>query len=128
MSAVSNGVQYVEMRELFVHYLERLADPAWRARNWGEIGPREKGWGSFDDFLNFLYDDSGVLHDPYGSVGYVLKDAREASAIHRLQESIDTGLAGGLDGEGQALEDPSWDQVTQAAREALVVLKASHAI
>ncbi|MFD6994383.1 hypothetical protein [Streptomyces sp. NPDC059943] len=81
-----------------------------------------ESWGSFDDFLDFLYDDSGVLNDPEGSLGYVLKDADEASAISEFRDAIDAGLSEGLDGEGESLQHPDWEVITAAAQRAVRIM------
>lgn len=110
------------MRLLLLEHLRKLSDPAWRRANWAQGRPSVESWGSFDDFLDFLYDDSGVLNDPEGSLGYVLKDADEVSAVTDLKDTIDAALSAGLDGEGEALQHPDWPAITTAAQHAVRVM------
>lgn len=116
------SVEYENMRLLLLEHLRRLSDPVWRRENWTQGRPSAESWGSFDDFLDFLYDDSGVLNDPEGSLGYVLKDAAEVSAIAHLRDVIDAGLSAGLDGEGESLRHPGWEAITSAAQRVVRML------
>ncbi|MFE3252294.1 hypothetical protein [Streptomyces sp. NPDC059209] len=113
------NVEYENMRLLLLEHLRCLSDPVWRRNNWTQGHPPAESWGSFDDFLDFLYDDSGVLNDPEGALGYVLKDADEVSAVADLRDAIDAGLSAGLDGEGESLRHPGWEAITTAAQRAV---------
>ncbi|MFF2190261.1 hypothetical protein [Streptomyces sp. NPDC058155] len=116
------SVEYENMRLLLLEHLRKLSDPVWRRENWAQGRPPVESWGSFDDFLDFLYDDSGVLNDPEGSLGYVLKNDDEVSAISELRDSIDAGLSEGLDGEGDSLQHPGWEAITAAVQRAVRIL------
>jgi hypothetical protein len=66
-----------------------------------------------DATLDFL-DDTGVVDDPAGRIGYILYDEREAAALKRLGDALDAALASG--------DRDQWLKIAPAARDAHQVL------
>ncbi|MGW9460920.1 SCO4402 family protein [Streptomyces globisporus] len=114
-------VQYPEMRALILKHLTRLADRTWRASNLKEHSSAEL---DFDDLVNFLYDTSGLLHDPRGALGFTLGSLDEVEAVQRLRDAFEAAIEeGGLSGESPGT-DPLWDLIGDEAASVVDVLSA----
>ncbi|MFH9607495.1 hypothetical protein [Streptomyces sp. NPDC017448] len=119
MSDIS--VQYPEMRGLIIEHLARLADPDWRASNLQKGSSVEL---DFDGLVNFLYDTSGLLHDPRGALGLTLGGFEEVEAIQRLRDTFEAAIEeGGLTGENPGT-DPLWDVIGDESATVVDVLPA----
>jgi hypothetical protein len=84
---------------------------------------RGRGW--FDDWFNDLDDlDWLASEDLSESIGVVLTDEREATAIATVREQVNA-LFEDLGDAGYAAyrSDPRWLGVQEAAREALLVME-----
>jgi hypothetical protein len=114
------------MRRDVLDAVRALADPEYQRRVWLERRYPHEGF--FDDFtlnINTLYDDTQVLEDPHQAIGYVLRSAKEVTAMERLSQA----LGALFDRLGTELSDeeyvsaPEWESVVGAAREALAELE-----
>jgi len=98
------------LREELLEHLATLSDPAWLSR---AIDVNGRANDTMDPLLDF-FDDTGVVEEPAGRIGYILLDQNEADALAMLGAAVD-----------EALANPSvkrWHAVAAAAREALTVL------
>jgi len=50
---------------------------------------RPQEFQNFDEVIHWLYDNTDVLVDADGSVGYYLRTPEEASALHPLHKALD---------------------------------------
>ncbi|MGH3387647.1 MAG: SCO4402 family protein [Actinomadura sp.] len=73
--------------------------------------------------MNQLYDDSTVAEDPYGNIGFTLRNEDEARAIESLIQVLDPLYDSlPLDADDAAvIAMPEWQAVVGAARHALRV-------
>jgi RHS repeat-associated protein len=102
------------LRAQLAEYLGSLVDEQWLSD--GLRHSAESG-GEFDQMLDF-FDDTGVLDEPGGRIGYILVDETEAGLMADLGRAFDKALA--ISAAGGRLEgsDP-WRDVRVAARRAL---------
>ncbi|MGW1067142.1 hypothetical protein ACWD4F_21815 [Streptomyces aureus] len=108
-------LEYQDMHRLFIECIEILADSEKR-RAMLHVDPNGRGLG-FDDVLNFLYDDSGILRDPIGSVGLTIMPG-QLNSVTCLRDSLDVIVDSG-EGE-RCVADSLWVEVERAAREVLL--------
>jgi hypothetical protein len=101
------------LRHELLEHLAELSDPAWLSR---AIDVNGRPNDTMDPVLDF-FDDTGVVEEPGGRIGYILLDQNEADALATLGVAV-----------GEALENLSldrWQTVAAAAREALAVLRSA---
>jgi hypothetical protein len=98
------------LRDQLREHLERLSDGEWLV----SVAPRHDPTDSqFEEILDF-FDDTGVVDEPAGRIGYVLKDEGEATALAEFGEVL-----------GEALNESvpeRWHLVALAARRVLEAL------
>jgi hypothetical protein len=101
-----------------VEWLARLADAVWQEENWAGNDP-----GSFplDDALDF-FDDTGVLAEPQGRIGFVLVDEAEVLAMSTLNSVLDRAISTSALSDGEIIHSGLWGDVVEAAQEALIVM------
>ncbi|MFF3547471.1 hypothetical protein ACFYXD_37270 [Streptomyces platensis] len=101
----------------------KLSDRGWQEENWTN---EPSSSSCFDDALDF-FDDSGVLDEPRGRLGYVLVDEAEVAAMVALNSALDSVLKEkGTSVEG-VTRSRGWAAVVEAADEALRTLRGSPA-
>ena len=122
-AVVAMKVRYPHMREIAVGTVESLADRDFQQRVWidGASTTRWYTW-SFTETYNWLFENTTAAEDPFGCIGFLLRDETEARAMGPLKEAVDRlhdalGYNGRTD--NQYLTSPLWDAVVLAARVAL---------
>lgn len=98
------------LREELMERLRDLGDIGWLSATLDADGRPEAALNAMLDFL----DDTGVVDDPVGRIGYILYDEREATALRRLGAQVEAALS--------SSEADRWLKVAPAARDALQVL------
>jgi hypothetical protein len=68
--------------------MERLSDGEWLM---SVAPPHDSTDSPLDEILDF-FDDAGVVDEPAGRIGYVLKDEREAAALVEFGEVLEEAL------------------------------------
>lgn len=98
------------LREELVERLRDLGDLGWLSTALDAEGRPEPALNATLDFL----DDTGIVDDPGGRIGYIVYDEREATALRRLGDEVDAALS--------SSEPDRWLKVAPAALDALQVL------
>jgi hypothetical protein len=101
----------------------KLSDRGWQEENWTN---QPSSSSCFDDALDF-FDDSGVLDEPSGRVGYVLIDEAEVAVMVALNAALDTVLKGRATSFEEITRSREWTAVVEAADTALRTLRGSPA-
>ncbi|MFF3359404.1 hypothetical protein ACFYWN_44120 [Streptomyces sp. NPDC002917] len=115
-------VEYSDMRSMILEHLRWLGSSRWRSEN---LRRGNGGEVNFDGLLNFLYDTSGLLHDPVGALGLTLASSAEVEAVLRLKDAFERVLdEGGLDG-GVPGDDLLWDAIGLESERVVRVLTAT---
>ncbi|MFF1257580.1 hypothetical protein ACFVZT_12220 [Streptomyces sp. NPDC058321] len=110
------------LRSQLIDWLTMLSDRDWQERNWVLAAEEERGGGvTLDAALDF-FDDSGVLEEPDGRIGFVLVDEKESAAMAELNSALDAAISGPASSDSEIIETPAWSGVVDAARHALIVL------
>ncbi|MCX5409834.1 hypothetical protein OHA37_39070 [Streptomyces sp. NBC_00335] len=78
------------------------------------------GGSGLDEALDF-FDDSGVLAEPSGRLGFVLFDDVEVSAMTVLNSALDSALSSASN-DAEIIHSQAWGEVVAAAREALNIM------
>jgi len=79
-----NTIEFPNMRMNVLYYLRALSDASYQTNRWIS---HEK-YGSFDEVIHCLFDDSGFEGDPRGTIGAVLFEEREADLIRNTIDLI----------------------------------------
>ncbi|WP_424886444.1 SCO4402 family protein [Streptomyces sp. SAI-126] len=106
------------LRTQLIDWLVRLSDGERREENWTSAGD-----SVLDQMLDF-FDDTGVLDDPTGRVGFVLRGEAEVSAMQNLNSALDRAITSPVRNDREIVRSKSWEAVVAAAGEALSVLEA----
>ncbi|MGW6776112.1 SCO4402 family protein [Streptomyces sp. NPDC055037] len=104
------------MRDQLVDWLVKLGDRDRQEVNWISAG------GSALDHMLDFFDDTGVLDDPMGRVGFILRDEEEASVMGKLGSAIDRAIQAAPGSDAGMIRSHTWEPVVAAAREALSVM------
>lgn len=115
-----SDVRFPDMRAELIRGLTHLADRSYQSRVWVEH--RYPSSGYYDD-LSTTYEilaDLGVLGNPMKTVGEVLKNVDEVSAVRQLANAFDLLFARyGTDrSDVEYLNSPEWDEVVRSAEHA----------
>ncbi|MGW3649315.1 SCO4402 family protein [Streptomyces sp. NPDC000878] len=111
-------VQMPWLRNQLVEWLRRLSSREWQEKNWLPVAQAGVG---FDDALDF-FDDTGVLDEPSGRIGFILLNDREAVALEDLNRILDGAVSGRGMSDEEIIHSAGWADVVAAAQRALVVL------
>lgn len=123
MPPKDRALQTPWIRSQLIDWLMKLSDRGWQEENWTN---EPSSSSCFDDALDF-FDDSGVLDEPRGRLGYVLVDEAEVAAMVALNSALDSVLKEkGTSVEG-VTRSRGWAAVVEAADEALRTLRGSPA-
>ncbi|WP_407697034.1 SCO4402 family protein [Streptomyces dysideae] len=106
------------LRTQLVEWLRRLSSREWQERNWL---PTARAGVGFDDALDF-FDDTGVLDEPSGRIGFILLNDREAVALEELNRVLDDAASGKGMSDEEIIHSAGWVDVVAAAQRALVAL------
>ncbi|MFJ8532061.1 hypothetical protein [Streptomyces sp. NPDC093591] len=104
------------LRAQLIEWLVKLSDRGWQEGNWTSAGD-----SAMDDMLDF-FDDTGVLDDPTGRVGFILRDEREVSVMKDLNAAVDRAITSTAESDREIIQSQPWDTVVATAREALRVM------
>ncbi|MCX4826000.1 hypothetical protein OG883_40710 [Streptomyces sp. NBC_01142] len=115
MPPKGHDLQTPWIRSQLIDWLVKLSDREWQEENWASQAP---GASDLDEALDF-FDDSGVLAEPTGRLGYVLVDDEEVSAMAALNSSLDSVLSSSVSSDAEMIHSQGWGDVVAAAREAL---------
>ncbi|MGX6738988.1 SCO4402 family protein [Streptomyces xantholiticus] len=102
------------VRAQLVDWLLKLSGRGWQEDEW--VYGDSSGPG-LDDALDF-FDDSGVLDAPRGTLGFVLINEEEVSAMEELNRALDRAISISPS-DGEIVRSPAWLDVVAAARAAL---------
>ncbi|MCP3755661.1 hypothetical protein [Streptomyces sp. TBY4] len=108
------------MRAQLLDWLEKLGNRDWQEENWLSQPPGESG---LDEALDF-FDDSGVLAEPSGRLGFILVDDAEISAMTSLNSALDSALSSASN-DAEIIHSQAWGDVVAAASEALSIMSNS---
>jgi hypothetical protein len=116
-------VELRTMRAEVARALASLADPEHQVRAWLRRPVPPTNLDSLDTMVHVLYDDEAVLPDPARSVGSLLHEGDEVSALAALEEVFGPII----DRLGDVSEDaylaaPEWPEVCRRAGVALAAL------
>jgi hypothetical protein len=111
------------LRVQLVDYLRKLSSREWQEKHWGQEGADGP---SLDEMLDF-FDDSGVLAEPHGRLGFILADELEAARMMTLNSAIDAAISGGMANDVEIMQSQAWGDVLAAAREALSEMNPANA-
>ncbi|MGW0538021.1 SCO4402 family protein [Streptomyces sp. NPDC003032] len=106
------------IREMLTDWLGKLADRGWQEANWVNRASSSSG---LDEVLDF-FDDSGVLSEPEGKIGFTLFDEGEAAAMLALGVALDEAVSVSASSDVAVIRSPSWGAVVDTAREALRIM------
>ncbi len=99
-----------------LYYMRVLNDPSYQTNRW----VNHEKYGSFDDVIHCLFDDSGFEREPRGTIGVLLFEEKEADLIKDTIDLIDELF----DKYGKNLSDaeyiakPEWPGVMASAKKA----------
>ncbi|MFE3142886.1 hypothetical protein [Streptomyces scopuliridis] len=74
-----------------------------------------------DHMLDF-FDDTGILDDPMGRVGSILRDEKEANVMGKLKSAIDRAIQATPGNDAGMIRSHTWEPVVAAAQEVLRVM------
>ncbi|MFI0262550.1 hypothetical protein ACH4OW_26325 [Streptomyces sp. NPDC017056] len=119
-----SNVELPDMRAEVVSAVRALSDREYQQRVWvGRIYPHP---GFFDDFtLNVnILGDAGVWDSPRDAIGYTLASETEAAAMGSLVAHLEKVIedVGSESPDSDFLASPLWQEVVEAARNALELL------
>lgn len=121
-------VQFEQMRSSVLDCLETLADPAYQRRMW--VDERHQHPNLIEDLdqnIHVLYDDTDVLEAPERTIGFVLRNQREADAMRALGKVLSPlydSLPAGTE-DATVISMPEWQGVVAAAQAAVRVFRQS---
>ncbi|MFI6964948.1 hypothetical protein [Streptomyces sp. NPDC050149] len=118
MPSENQGLRTPWLRSELLEWLVRLSDQDWQEEYWAHGAPASAG---FDVALDF-FDDSGVLAEPNGRVGYILVDEGEVILMNVLKSALDSSISSSLSSDEEIIHSRAWSDVVAAAREALRVM------
>ncbi|GAA2417951.1 hypothetical protein GCM10010433_16510 [Streptomyces pulveraceus] len=118
MPPKSTELQTPWIRAQLLEWLVRLSDRSWQEENWTSRGPENSG---LDEALDF-FDDSGVLAEPCGRLGFVLVDEEEVAAMQALDSVLDNVISAPSLSDVEIIQSRAWGEVVDAARRALVAM------
>ncbi|WP_329276507.1 SCO4402 family protein [Streptomyces sp. NBC_01451] len=103
------------LRLQLVEWLRRLCSREWQEKNWLPVAQAGVG---FDDALDF-FDDTGVLDEPSGRIGFILLNDRKAVALEQLNRVLDGVVSGRGMSDEEIIHSVGWVDVVAAAQCAL---------
>ncbi|WP_148016486.1 SCO4402 family protein [Streptomyces sp. OR43] len=109
------------VRTQLIEWLVKLSDQNWQEDNWLSV---ESNSSNLDDALDF-FDDSGVLAEPDGRVGYVLVGDEEVALMNSLNSALDSSISSSASSDEEIIRSQAWLDVVTAAREALKVMSGT---
>ncbi|MGW3252456.1 SCO4402 family protein [Streptomyces fungicidicus] len=104
------------LRDQLIDWLRKIGDRGWQEEKWTLTAD-----SGLDHMLDF-FDDTGVLDDPVGRVGFILRDEGEVHVMRRLNSAIDQAIQASPGSDVGIIRSQSWELVVVAAREALQVM------
>ncbi|MER8073127.1 hypothetical protein ABTZ59_33185 [Streptomyces sp. NPDC094034] len=104
------------LRDQLVDWLAKLGDRDRQEVNWTSAG------GSALDHMLDFFDDTGVLDDPMGRVGFILYGEEEANVMGKLKYAIDRAIQATPGNDAGMIRSHTWETVVATAREALSVM------
>jgi hypothetical protein len=119
--AMTEHVEYPEMRTEIVTAISELADLDFQKSNW--LNPSaaavQSDYDSFDHAFHILFDDVPLcLENPYELIGTHLRNKDEAVAVQNLMERLDPLFAryGSFITPDQAMSDKDWHNIVSLAK------------
>ncbi|MEU8549076.1 hypothetical protein AB0C81_19185 [Streptomyces roseoverticillatus] len=110
------------LRAELIDFLVKLSDVEWQEENWVRVC---QGSSGLDAMLDF-FDDTGVLVEPQGRLGYILADDEEVSAMTALNAVIDRAISASVSSDAALIHSQAWVDVVTAASEALMVMRGEY--
>ncbi|WP_443046279.1 SCO4402 family protein [Streptomyces sp. NBC_00335] len=117
MPPKGHDLQTPWIRTQLIDWLDKLGNRDWQEENWLR---QPSGGSGLDEALDF-FDDSGVLAEPSGRLGFVLFDDVEVSAMTVLNSALDSALSSASN-DAEIIHSQAWGEVVAAAREALNIM------
>jgi hypothetical protein len=119
-------IQLPHKREELIYYLTALSDPVYQRQAWvNHEFPTGVVYDCFDYAVHFLFDDTALADAPEKTIGWILEDEQEMQAVSKVIHAIDEVLnkLGTELTDEQYINSPEWQQVIEAAKSALPILK-----
>ncbi|MFH9861392.1 hypothetical protein [Streptomyces sp. NPDC017202] len=116
MAPDNTELQTPWLRDQLIEWLLKLGDRSWLQENWASPGSVD-----LDRMLDF-FDDTGVLDDPVGRIGFILRDEREAEIVRKIDSIIEQAIRGDSGGDVEMICSRPWGSVMAIAREALKLM------
>nr|WP_147437449.1 hypothetical protein [Micromonospora musae] len=82
---------------------------------------KDPGSPGLDEALDF-FDDSGVLAEPHGRLGFVLVDEEEVEAMQAMNSALDHAISVPSSSDAEIIQTRAWGDVVDASRRALVAM------
>lgn len=118
-----NIIEFPKMRMNVLYYLIALSDASYQTNRW----INHEKYGSFDEVVHCLFDDSRFEGDPRGAIGVLLFEEKEADLI---KNTIDL-IVELFDKCGKDLSDaeyiakPEWPGIMASAKMAYKAMKVN---
>ena len=119
-------VRWPQRRHSLVCYLYELANPVLQQERWIEGKDDRPGiMYGFGLVINFFFDDTELAENPEGTIGDILLDELEVSAIRNVGKALDQVLKEvGLDkSDLDYLSSSSWRDTVLSAQKAYRLLR-----
>jgi hypothetical protein len=119
-------VRFPGYRHEMLWYLHDLASPSVQRDKWilGKPKPSDREMYGLSFVIHFFFDDTELGTHPEKTLGYILLDDLEVSAIRRVVTAFDRVSKEMGDGkpDSEYLASPRWPKVIEAARSAYRLL------
>ncbi|MEV0521878.1 hypothetical protein AB0I66_00485 [Streptomyces sp. NPDC050439] len=102
------------LRTQLIDWLSTMADRDWQEANWSSADANDS---AIDEVLD-SFDDTRLLEQPEGRVGYILADSREVAAMNRQRAALDATLSPTSPSDAEMVRSDGWRTVIAAARAA----------
>ncbi len=119
-------LEFPSMRNELIDYLRGLSDRNHQHRVWVDEPHHENiDHENLDYAIHFLYDDTELAENPHETIGFILRDAKEAELVKSLVASLDRIFSKyGLDlDDSDYIKLPEWDDVIECAKTTLQVIQ-----
>jgi hypothetical protein len=114
-------IEFPNMRMNVLYSLNDLRDPDIQIRKW----VKHEAYGSFDEVIHALFDDSCFERDPRRTLGTLLFEEGEADRIKDVIELIDRLFEkyGKELSDGEYMDKPEWPTIMASAQVAYDAMK-----
>jgi len=121
-------VRWAIRRHELLWYLHELASPTFQQERWIEMKPGRPGvMYGFDFVVHFFFDDTELGEHPRNTLGDLLTDEQEVTALRNVVDALDRVLQELSVGRDKAdveyVTSPRWPNVIATTREAYRLMR-----